>query len=196
MIWAQCRAGPVLVLVLLWGRSVLCCSFCITAVLPAPAPMLLQQRMLHYYAIPAACSWFPQQRELFSALLQKKTCFKWSFCCFVACLCWKVVLCFDRVFWDPSVNLFGHVGSTTASRGELFLFWNLYKGEMRSCSRSAGCWRSVFTWNRPLLLQRPSCWPWWPERRPASWRTSATTSSSGAASPFSKGYLGAAPCLR
>uniref|UniRef100_A0A8C7DSU2 Lysine-specific histone demethylase n=1 Tax=Oncorhynchus kisutch TaxID=8019 RepID=A0A8C7DSU2_ONCKI len=25
----------------------------------------------------------------------------------------KVVLCFDRVFWDPSVNLFGHVGSTT-----------------------------------------------------------------------------------
>lgn len=40
----------------------------------------------------------------------------------------QVVLCFDRVFWDPSVNLFGHVGSTTASRGELFLFWNLYKG--------------------------------------------------------------------
>lgn len=39
-----------------------------------------------------------------------------------------MVLCFDRVFWDPSVNLFGHVGSTTASRGELFLFWNLYKG--------------------------------------------------------------------
>ncbi|XP_018413523.1 PREDICTED: lysine-specific histone demethylase 1A [Nanorana parkeri] len=39
----------------------------------------------------------------------------------------KVVLCFDRVFWDPTVNLFGHVGSTTASRGELFLFWNLYK---------------------------------------------------------------------
>ncbi|XP_075709312.1 lysine-specific histone demethylase 1A isoform X7 [Rhinoderma darwinii] len=39
----------------------------------------------------------------------------------------KVVLCFDRVFWDPTVNLFGHVGSTTASRGELFLFWNLYR---------------------------------------------------------------------
>ena len=39
----------------------------------------------------------------------------------------KVVLCFDRVFWDPSANLFGHVGSTTAARGELFLFWNLYK---------------------------------------------------------------------
>lgn len=30
----------------------------------------------------------------------------------------KVVLCFDRVFWDPNCNLFGHVGSTTASRGE------------------------------------------------------------------------------
>jgi len=39
----------------------------------------------------------------------------------------KVVLCFDRVFWDPNANLFGHVASTTASRGELFLFWNLYK---------------------------------------------------------------------
>ena len=39
----------------------------------------------------------------------------------------QVVLCFDRVFWDPNSNLFGHVGSTTASRGELFLFWNLYK---------------------------------------------------------------------
>jgi len=39
----------------------------------------------------------------------------------------KVVLCFDRIFWDNNSNLFGHVGSTTASRGELFLFWNLYK---------------------------------------------------------------------
>lgn len=39
----------------------------------------------------------------------------------------KVVLCFERTFWNPQANLFGHVGSTTASRGELFLFWNLYK---------------------------------------------------------------------
>merc|ERR1719461_2637676 len=39
----------------------------------------------------------------------------------------KVILCFDRIFWDNTSNLFGHVGSTTASRGELFLFWNLYK---------------------------------------------------------------------
>ncbi|PSN46770.1 Lysine-specific histone demethylase 1A [Blattella germanica] len=39
----------------------------------------------------------------------------------------KVVLCFERSFWDPNSNLFGHVGSTTASRGELFLFWNLYR---------------------------------------------------------------------
>ncbi|VVD00514.1 unnamed protein product [Leptidea sinapis] len=38
----------------------------------------------------------------------------------------KVVLCFERIFWDPSANLFGHVGTTTASRGELFLFWTLY----------------------------------------------------------------------
>lgn len=39
----------------------------------------------------------------------------------------KVVLCFEKIFWNPNANLFGHVGSTTASRGELFLFWNLYK---------------------------------------------------------------------
>lgn len=31
----------------------------------------------------------------------------------------KVVLCFERIFWDPNSNLFGHVGSTTASRGTL-----------------------------------------------------------------------------
>lgn len=37
----------------------------------------------------------------------------------------KVVLCFDRIFWDANTNLFGHVGSTTASRGELFLFWSI-----------------------------------------------------------------------
>lgn len=30
----------------------------------------------------------------------------------------KVVLCFDKQFWDPASNLFGHVGSTTASRGQ------------------------------------------------------------------------------
>jgi len=39
----------------------------------------------------------------------------------------KVVLCFDRMFWDQECNLFGHIGSTTGSRGELFLFFNIYK---------------------------------------------------------------------
>ena len=39
----------------------------------------------------------------------------------------KVILCWDKAFWDQDVNLFGHIGTTTASRGELFLFWNLYK---------------------------------------------------------------------
>ncbi|CAL8103906.1 unnamed protein product [Orchesella dallaii] len=39
----------------------------------------------------------------------------------------KVVLCFDRVFWDQNCNLFGNVSHTTQSRGELFLFWNLYR---------------------------------------------------------------------
>lgn len=36
-------------------------------------------------------------------------------------------MCFDRVFWNPNTNLFGHVASTTANRGELFLFWSIYK---------------------------------------------------------------------
>lgn len=39
----------------------------------------------------------------------------------------KVVLCFDKVFWDQNCNLFGSVSHTTQSRGELFLFWNLYR---------------------------------------------------------------------
>ncbi|XP_039270275.2 lysine-specific histone demethylase 1A-like isoform X1 [Styela clava] len=59
----------------------------------------------------------------------------------------KVVMFFDQPFWhvdvgytnpdpeDPNPteihvkkkNLFGHVAATTASRGELFLFWSLYK---------------------------------------------------------------------
>lgn len=59
--------------------------------------------------------------------------------CLCAPPCLKVVLCFDRVFWDPSVNLFGHVGSTTASRGELFLFWNLYKGDSGSLFSFTHC---------------------------------------------------------
>lgn len=40
----------------------------------------------------------------------------------------KVVLCFDRPFWESAAqNLFGHVGATTSSRGELFLFWAIYR---------------------------------------------------------------------
>jgi lysine-specific histone demethylase 1 len=39
----------------------------------------------------------------------------------------KVVLCFDKMFWDQHINLFGQVPLTTKSRGELFLFWNIYK---------------------------------------------------------------------
>ena len=31
------------------------------------------------------------------------------------------------MFWDPHINLFGQVPMSTASRGELFLFWNIYK---------------------------------------------------------------------
>ncbi|CAI2731332.1 unnamed protein product [Schistosoma spindalis] len=37
----------------------------------------------------------------------------------------KVVLIFERSFWDRSHNLFGHVNESTNSRGELFLFWSI-----------------------------------------------------------------------
>jgi len=71
----------------------------------------------------------------------------------------QVVLCFDRVFWDPSVNLFGHVGSTTASRGELFLFWNLYKGACTGLSPTGSstlCWlASSFPDSSPFLNPNP-----------------------------------------
>jgi len=53
--------------------------------------------------------------------------FRYNFTPVIFPLISQVVLCFERIFWDPTANLFGHVGSTTASRGELFLFWNLYK---------------------------------------------------------------------
>lgn len=42
----------------------------------------------------------------------------------------KVILCFDRIFWNSDSNLFGHVGSTTASRGELFLFWSISNSQV------------------------------------------------------------------
>ncbi|CAF1070962.1 unnamed protein product [Rotaria magnacalcarata] len=35
----------------------------------------------------------------------------------------KVVLCFDKIFWDANHTLFAHVNASTSSRGELFLFW-------------------------------------------------------------------------
>jgi [histone H3]-N6,N6-dimethyl-L-lysine4 FAD-dependent demethylase len=38
----------------------------------------------------------------------------------------KVVLCFERVFWEPDTNLFGHVGSTTASRGEFLFYFTFF----------------------------------------------------------------------
>ncbi|CAF1159169.1 unnamed protein product [Didymodactylos carnosus] len=39
----------------------------------------------------------------------------------------KVVLCFEKVFWDPTHTLFAHVEASTSCRGELFLFWCFVK---------------------------------------------------------------------
>ena len=37
----------------------------------------------------------------------------------------QVILCFEQRFWDAHVHLFGHVATSTASRGEFFMFWHL-----------------------------------------------------------------------
>ncbi|KAF8561387.1 hypothetical protein P879_07149 [Paragonimus westermani] len=37
----------------------------------------------------------------------------------------KVVLIFEKCFWDKSQNLFGHLSSSRETRGELFLFWSI-----------------------------------------------------------------------
>jgi len=41
----------------------------------------------------------------------------------------KVLICFDRIFWDPSNDVFGAVqeGGDEASCGELFQFWSISK---------------------------------------------------------------------
>ncbi|TRY95101.1 hypothetical protein DNTS_016341, partial [Danionella cerebrum] len=75
----------------------------------------------------------------------------------------KVVLCFDRVFWDPSVNLFGHVGSTTASRGELFLFWNLYKAPILlalMAGEAAGIMENISDDPKETVVSRWRADPW------------------------------------
>ncbi|TPP56551.1 Lysine-specific histone demethylase 1A [Fasciola gigantica] len=37
----------------------------------------------------------------------------------------KVVLFFERCFWDRSQNVFGHVSESTDKRGELYMFWSV-----------------------------------------------------------------------
>ncbi|XP_065322303.1 lysine-specific histone demethylase 1A-like [Gordionus sp. m RMFG-2023] len=40
----------------------------------------------------------------------------------------KVIIHFDKIFWDPSCQMFGYAGcSTPESRGEFFLFWCVNK---------------------------------------------------------------------
>ena len=97
------------------------------------------------------------------------------FLIYVSCNPVKVVLCFDRIFWDNNSNLFGHVGSTTASRGELFLFWNLYKVNKYNIIRE----KKALIFSLRLLY----CSPWLPEKLLPSWRMSPTTSSLAAALP-------------
>lgn len=37
----------------------------------------------------------------------------------------QVLLGFDKIFWEQNLPVFGHIGSTTASRGELFTFFTI-----------------------------------------------------------------------
>jgi lysine-specific histone demethylase 1 len=38
---------------------------------------------------------------------------------------YQVVLCFERAFWDQSINLFGRLNEAASCRGEMFLFWSI-----------------------------------------------------------------------
>lgn len=102
------------------NTALLCNLLCSPVVSPAEGTLLLTQAST-VKMLSLRCTAGHSQSQASGLLLCDHLCHTPP--------CLQVVLCFDRVFWDPSVNLFGHVGSTTASRGELFLFWNLYKGE-------------------------------------------------------------------
>ena len=46
------------------------------------------------------------------------------------CICkymfvFQVILCFHEQFWDHSLHMFGHIGTSWMTRGEFFLFWHL-----------------------------------------------------------------------
>ena len=48
----------------------------------------------------------------------------------------QVILCFHEQFWDHSLHMFGHVGTSWITRGEFFLFWHL--SETPVCIPDAG----------------------------------------------------------
>ena len=125
--------------------------------------------------------WKPQQGGLSIFICLDKICLQ-----HLNLNVFKVVLCFDRTFWDINSNLFGHVRSTTASRGELFLFWNLYKVKPDADAQS-------------VYISSPRhqfCLPLWRVSLLRSWRTSRTMSSSVVALLYSKAYLGMPMCQR
>jgi len=49
----------------------------------------------------------------------------------------KVLLCFDRIFWDQSGHMLGQTSITEESRGEFFCFYSIYKSPVL-CALIAG----------------------------------------------------------
>jgi len=66
----------------------------------------------------------------------------------------KVVLCFERVFWNPGTNLFGHVASTTSNRGELFLFWSIYKSPVLLALVAGEAANKLETYHDEVIVNR------------------------------------------
>uniref|UniRef100_A0A1I8F7K7 Amino_oxidase domain-containing protein n=1 Tax=Macrostomum lignano TaxID=282301 RepID=A0A1I8F7K7_9PLAT len=72
----------------------------------------------------------------------------------------KVLLAFDKYFWDPQLNLFGYVPNSVDGRGEFFLFWSVYKAPVllalvsgesaelieKACRRSHSGARPCLSW--------------------------------------------------
>lgn len=92
----------------------------------------------------------------------------------------KVVLCFDKIFWDQNTNLFGHVGSTTSSRGELFLFWSISKSPVLLALVAGNKQNPFFNWIRKLNV----FFPMFQGMQDNSWKTCPMTSSSDDVLPF------------
>ncbi|KAA0185861.1 Lysine-specific histone demethylase 1A [Fasciolopsis buskii] len=83
----------------------------------------------------------------------------------------KVVLFFERCFWDRSHNVFGHVSDSTDKRGELYMFWSISERPVLT-ALVAGRSAIELEQQHPSSQSQSSS----PQRDPPGSRTISTTS--------------------